>query len=198
MPGARNRPPLEIVPTCELPPGMPLTDHATPVFVVFDTVAVSAVVVPSKTELPAAMTLTLIGAGFAGVPEEFAPVRPPHPPDKTAQNIAISRQGAVPDRACFSARCAAGTPANEARHVPADDWRVPSRDDTRKTRHCTDCPRKPAVRHYLRVLIGRNEFRVKIGRALFHPVSRGGCTVPALLSHFLCFRMGHARCRTAN
>ena len=58
-----------MVPTCALPPGIPLTDHETAVFVVFDTVAVSAVVVPSRTEVVAAVTLTLIGAEVAGVPE---------------------------------------------------------------------------------------------------------------------------------
>lgn len=77
-----------------------MTDHETAVFVVFDTVAVSAVVVPSKTEALAAMTLTLIGSGFAGPVEEFAPVKPPHPADRTAQSIAITPQGVSLDRAC--------------------------------------------------------------------------------------------------
>ena len=56
-------------------------------FVVFDTVAVSAVVVPSRTEVVAAVTLTLIGAEVAGVPEEFEPVMPPHPIAETAWSI---------------------------------------------------------------------------------------------------------------
>jgi hypothetical protein len=79
---------------------MLFTDHVIEVFVVFATVAVSAVVVPSKTEVLAATTLTLIGAGFAGVPGEFEPVRPPHPADRTTQSIAMKRQGASRDGAC--------------------------------------------------------------------------------------------------
>ena len=80
-----------MVPTCALPPGIPSTDHETVVFVVFDTVAFTAVVVPSRTEVLAAITLTLIGAEFAGAPE-IELVMPPHPTDKAAQNIATKRQ----------------------------------------------------------------------------------------------------------
>jgi hypothetical protein len=68
------------------------------VFVVFDTVAVTAVVVPSRTEVLAAMTLTPIGAEFGGVPGELEPVMPPHPTAKTAQTIPTKRQGENRDR----------------------------------------------------------------------------------------------------
>jgi hypothetical protein len=80
-----------MVPTCALPPAIPLTDQVIAVFVVLETLAVSVVEAPSRTEVLAAMTLTLIGAGFAGVPEEVEPTKP-HP-DRTAQSITIRRDG---------------------------------------------------------------------------------------------------------
>jgi hypothetical protein len=70
---------------------MPSTDQETVVFVVLETVAVTAVVVPNRTEVLAAITLTLIGAEFAGVPE-IELVKPPHPVAKTVQNAATKRQ----------------------------------------------------------------------------------------------------------
>jgi hypothetical protein len=56
----------------------PLTDHCTAVFGVFETVAVSEVAVPSRTDVLVALTLMVIG-GLPREAGEFAVVMPPHP-----------------------------------------------------------------------------------------------------------------------
>jgi hypothetical protein len=78
IPGAVKSPPEETVPSEALPPITPFTDHKTAVFVVFETVAVSVVAAPSKTEVFVALTLTLIG-GLVGDSGGFVPATFPHP-----------------------------------------------------------------------------------------------------------------------
>src|ERR1700733_3570471 len=87
---AVTNPRVEIVPPCALPPGIPLTVQLTATSVVLVTVAVKIMVAPSSTEVLAAATLTLIGAGFRGAPEDVEPTMPPHPAETTAQSNAVN------------------------------------------------------------------------------------------------------------
>lgn len=72
-----NSPLVEMVPIVAFPPVTPFTDHSTAVFVVFETVAVSVDVMPSKTDVFVAVMLMPIG-GLPGGADGFAPARP-HP-----------------------------------------------------------------------------------------------------------------------
>ena len=69
---------------------------------------------------------------------------------------------------------------------------------SKKIAALADCPHKPTVPGHLRTAIECNEFRLTIGGASLFLGSQRGCTVPALLLHFLRFRMGHARYRADN
>jgi hypothetical protein len=70
------------VPTVEFPLAVPFTDHVTAVFVLFVTVAVNVVGLPTRTDAVAGLTDTVVtagGGGGGGSPVPWLEVSPEHP-----------------------------------------------------------------------------------------------------------------------
>lgn len=149
--GAVNRPPGEIVPSVALPPITPLTDHSTVVFVVFETVAVRVVVVPSKTVVVTALTLTLTDEP-PGESDELAPMAPAHPAVARAAAIARNSSGLPRERLRYGERCASNTAAFECK-ASASDERAKPQSSVRASRQLV------AITNGIQVLsaVGLNE-----------------------------------------
>ena len=130
-----NRPPAEMVPSSAFPPAIPSTDHSTAVFVVFETVAVRLVAVPSSTDVLPAVTLTPMG-GFPDCAEAFAPVMPPQPAAASAARPAAKSSDAVSEKLRRGGRGAANTTAFDSKASASDakaqpHFPVSSRDSVR-------------------------------------------------------------------
>ena len=83
--GAVYTPPVSIVPTVALPPGIPFTLQLTDVFAVLLTVAVKVCGSPSGTDAVVGATVTVTGGGGGGGPD---PTSPPQPRNEATRGSA--------------------------------------------------------------------------------------------------------------